>query len=137
MRRSRIAALVCGLSLLSASARAQEAAGWFALEVPGGEATLRALGVDVTRPRAAVMIDLIRRLHFSTQAPTNLQIAIKNISPQGASVVTLPLPLAPAVWAKQILGRAVPPARLFQEILSDPSARLLYQGDAEVDRGTA
>lgn len=136
MRGSRLAALACGVLLLSSPSRAQQAGDWFALDVPGGDATLKALGVDAARPRATVMIDLIRRLQFSTQAPARLQGAIKNITAQGTTAVTLPLPLSPGIWEKQIFGRAIPPARMFQEILNDPPARLLYHGLAGLDAET-
>ena len=50
--------------------------------------------------------------------------------------VRLPLPLSPQLWSKVIFERDVPARLLFAEILSDPSARLLYHGLAGMDAPT-
>jgi hypothetical protein len=142
MRRLRTMLLaVMGAVALVSPAFAQE--GWHTLAVPGGRATLRALGVDDSRERAAVMIELIRRLHFATSAPVELEAAIRAIpaapfSTPGSALstsVTLPLPMAPAAW-ERIVGRALPPDAMFRAILSDVPARLLFHGLAGLDRDT-
>lgn len=108
---------------------------WYSLQVPGGRATLRTLGVDDTRERSWVMIELIRRLHFSTRAPEQLEAAIRNIPTQSSETLTLPQPLATATW-ERLLGRALPPRAMFRAILSDTPARLLYHGLAGMNAET-
>ena len=86
-----------------------------------------------------VMIDLIRRLHFSTSGPAGLVAALRELSSQPPDVstatVALPSPLPPRLWSK-VLARDVAPRRLFIEILSDERARLLFHGLAGLDRET-
>jgi len=131
--------------LLTVTGAAAQDGQWHALSVPGGRATLRALGVDDTRERSAVMIELIRRLHFSTSAPVTLETAIRAI-PTGHSrqpaasdeppvPVVLPSPIAHAAW-ERVMGRALPPETLMRAILSDVPARLLFHGLAGLDGET-
>lgn len=124
------------LGTVPSPAIAQDHSGWYQLDVPGGRTTLRALGVNDTRPRAAVMVELIRRLHFSTTAQTDLETALRKVPSSGDDSLTLPLPLAPAVWSRVIFETTIPPSRLFAEILSDPPARLLFHGLAGLDATT-
>ena len=134
----RLAALtVVAAAVLAApwTVTAQDHGGWHLLDVPGGRATLRALGVNEAGPRALVLTELIRRLHFSTATQTDLEAAIRKLPVSGGDVVTLPSPLPPAVWS-QILGSAAPPPRLFAAILADPQARLLFHGLSGLDRPT-
>jgi hypothetical protein len=112
---------------------------WYRLEVPGGRDTLRALGVPDSRERAAVMIDLIRRLHLSPKAPLELEAAVgqlRQVPRRVATPLLLPMPLSPAVWNQLVFRRAVPPERLFAEILGDERARLLFHGLAGLDPDT-
>lgn len=110
---------------------------WFELEVPGGRATLTALGVAPDRDRASVMIEIIRRRHFSPDRPATGETALRELRTApaggGGEPLTLPLPLSPQVWSDVVFGRAVPSDRLFAEILNDPRARLLYHGLAGLD----
>lgn len=132
MRALLVAALVFGMAI-AADARS----GWFPLEVPGGRTTLAALDVAATRERSAVMIELIRRLHFSTNETVVLidaLRAVKTSPPRGPSIV-LPSPLPAAAWAA-VLQRSVPADRLFAEILNDPNARLLFHGLSGMDAET-
>lgn len=134
---------LCLLSLLwpaSVFAQAPQVPGWHQLSVPGGRATLRALGVDDSRERAAVMIELIRRLHFSTTAPIELEAAIRALpaaplATAGTPLVTLPLPMAHSAW-ERVIGRSLPPQTMFRAILADVPARLLFHGLAGLDSDT-
>jgi hypothetical protein len=109
--------------------------GWHALEVPGGRATLRALGVDDSRERAVVMIELVRRLHFATRPPLELEAALRKMPAPGRDAITVPMPMARASWEK-LLDRSTPGPGLFQAILNDPAARLLFHGLAGLDGPT-
>lgn len=229
------AALVLAAVLLFASPLAAQPSApqsdegaWFALDVPGGSHALRALGVADDRERGGVMIELVRRLYFSTTAPLQLEAVLASLaqavtdfetlrnavalaSPTGKPptltlagdkklrkrieealdaagldlkenrkqfrvelhtndkavalrkrlldigidaegvrkgfndggplvaalpVTRLPLPLSPQTWAKVVFERDIPARRLFVEIVSDPSARLLYHGLAGMDAAT-
>lgn len=134
MLRWTIVLASCVMAMASRSF-AQES-GWHSLQVPGGRATLRALGVSDDRARAAVMIEIVRRLHFSTQKQDALESAIRRIPLTGAETITLPLPMASSTWEKAIFQKTVPPSRLFSEILNDRAARLLYHGLAGLDEST-
>lgn len=201
---------------------------WHTLEVTGGAVALSSLGVDPSRERAAIMTELVRRLHFSANLPVELTArllelragvaeletlhnAIAIASPAGhppslamasdnksrrkledvlesaglelknsrrvyrvemrsgdtallrrrrlAQVgidaadlqsalnagnamsvqipsTHLPLPLSPQLWSKVVFERPVSVRLLFTEILSDPSARLLFHGLAGMDAPT-
>src|SRR5215213_3896917 len=136
MRTLLTAMLALCIALLAQPASAQQSNAWYSLQVPGGRPTLHALGVDDARERSLIMIELIRRLHFSTQTPNPLQAALQKIPTAGAETITLPLAMAPGTWEKVIFGRPVPPSRMFAEILNDPAARLLYHGLAGLDADT-
>lgn len=134
MRALTAAAIVLGITSVTHG----RDAGWFPLEVPGGEQTLRTLQVPLSRERAAVMIDLIRRLHFATNPQDALVRALRHLTtatPTGTTVV-LPSPLSAGVWSNAVFGRAVPAHRLFAEILNDPNARLLFHGLSGMDAET-
>src|SRR5687768_4170526 len=60
---------------------------WHALPVTGGRAALAALGVSDARERAAVMIELIRRLHFSPKPPTAVEAALSDLSEANADPI--------------------------------------------------
>jgi hypothetical protein len=132
----RASVLASLLASLAAPAAAQETGGWYALDVPNGRSTLRSLGVADTRERSAVMVELIRRFLFATTSQANLEAALRKIPATAADKVTLPLPLSPAKWSSLVFERTVPPARLFAEILLNPSARLLFHGLAGLDQPT-
>lgn len=53
---------------------------WQALDVPGGAAALASLGVVPERERGAIVVELIRRLHFSKSPPLELESAILDLS---------------------------------------------------------
>jgi hypothetical protein len=53
---------------------------WHALPVTGGRATLAALGIPDSSALATVMVDLVRRLHFSATPPTRLEAAVRSLS---------------------------------------------------------
>jgi hypothetical protein len=136
VRRFAALILVAAVSLVAApAATAQDQSGWHRLDVPGGRATLRALGVSDARPRAIVMAELIRRLHFSAAAHSDLETALRNVPVSGGDIVTLPSPLPASVWS-QVLDRTIAPSRLFAAILNDPPARLLFHGLAGMDAAT-
>lgn len=59
-----IASLACAAVAAAQTATALDEGAWHTLVVPGGRPTIRALGIDDSRERAMVMIDLVRRLHF-------------------------------------------------------------------------
>lgn len=131
--------------LLTVSAASAQDSAWHPLSVPGGRATLRSLGVDGSRERSAVMIELIRRLHFSTTAPVELEAAIRALPatlpipqsslPTPSDSVVLPSPLSQTTW-ERVLGRSLPPSTLFRAILSDVQARLIFHGLAGMDAET-
>lgn len=131
----RCVGLACSMVLVASAVLAQGGQ-WHELTVPGGRATLQALGVDASRERAVTMIEIIRRLHFSTTPLPELEQAIKRIPITSTSTLTLPMPIAHAVWEKEILRRSVEPSRLFSAILGDPPARLLFHGLAALDGET-
>ena len=143
IRVAAVAAILFVLPALSAVAlaKADEQGDWHTLEVAGGRATLARLGVPDDRERAMVMIDLIRRLHFSTTGSAVLVASLRELSlrPPDLSAptvtVALPSPLPPALWS-QVLARNLSPRRLFLEILNDEPARLLYHGLAGLDGET-
>ncbi len=126
----------------TATQAAADADAWYGLEVPGGRATLSALGVAETRERAAVMVELVRRLHFAVSPPTALDAAVRSLArvheppPPDARGLVLPSPLPAETWSRAIFERRVPPGQLFAEILADPAARLLFHGLAGLDAGT-
>jgi len=138
-RRAAVAAflLPAALALWPGVARARDH-GWHQIEVPGGQATLRRLGAVDTRERALVMIDLIRRLHFSTGPQVEFENALNALRvnvPAGESL-SIPSPLPPAAWWGLIAHRRAPAGHLFLEILADPNARLLFHGLSAVDPAT-
>ena len=122
-----------------AKAERAEQGDWQTLEVPGGRATLKLLGVPDDRERALVMIDLIRRLHFPANAQSGLEASLRQLSLRlpdlSTATVALPSPLTPRLWS-EVLARDISPQRLFIEILRDEHARLLYHGLAGLDRDT-
>lgn len=134
--RIRRATLACCLAIVAAPCAAQPAAGWYPLDVPGGRATLRAVGVDDARERSAVMVELIRRFMFATTAQAPLEASIRAVPHAAGDSLVLPMPLAPAAWSSLVFERTIPAPRLFAEILLDPSARLLFHGLAGLDRDT-
>ena len=110
--------------------------GWSTLEVAGGRATLRALGIDDAADRATAMITIIRRLHFSTESQEALEAALRRLPGTGSETLTLPLPMSAQTWQRAIFQRPVAPARLFSAILNDRAARLLFHGLAGLDAPT-
>ncbi|HYB95258.1 MAG TPA: hypothetical protein VEC39_09815 [Vicinamibacterales bacterium] len=74
-----VCALQAEVAIAQSPAAADEGA-WHALVVPGGRPTLRALGVVDARERAMVMVELIRRLHFSASPPVDLQATLLDLS---------------------------------------------------------
>ena len=118
---------------------------WHPLVVPGGRATLTALGVSDSRDRATAFVELVRRLHFAFTPPTTLESAVRTLkdaareggeSRSVGSDVVLPSPLAPTTWNAAIFRRDVPATRLVLEILADAPARLLWHGLAGLDAET-
>src|SRR5687767_7686342 len=91
-RRARRWAVLCAI-LAAVPAYAQQGE-WHTLQVPGGRATLKLLGVPDDRERALVMIDLIRRLQFSANAQSGLEAALRQLSlrPPDLSAATVALP---------------------------------------------
>jgi hypothetical protein len=87
-----VTAVAVGIALLAVSSPAfaqasrrattssTDEGAWFSLEVTGGRAALDSLGVPERRERAAVMIELVRRLHFSADIPVELQTAALDLS---------------------------------------------------------
>lgn len=133
------AALVAVVLVCSATVNAfAQESGWFPLQVPGGRGTLSSLDVLESRERAAVMIDLIRRLHFSTDAPAALTKALQSLmaSPRSGPAIDLPSPLPAALWSTAVFRRSIAGDRLFAEILTDRNARLLFHGLAGMDADT-
>ncbi len=131
-RCARLRRIAC----LAGSAAAQDSTGWHRLEIPGGRATLRSLGVADNRERSAVMVELIRRFLFATTSQAALESSLRKLPAGNGDSLTVPLPLAPAKWSAVVFERTIPPSRLFAEILLDPSARLLFHGLAGLDRDT-
>ncbi len=127
--------LVIVVCALTAGAAFADTGGWHTLPVPGGRATLSRLGIPEGRERAAVMIDLIRRLHFSIGDTAPLTAALRELAKQGDATdggVVVLSPLSAQAWA-EVLGRPIAPARLVVEILNDERARLLHHGLAGLD----
>ena len=135
-RFARLTVIAAATLILAPAAVAQNQGGWHSLEVPGGRATLRTLGVSDAQPRAAVMVELIRRLHFATSQQTDLITALRNVPVSGRDGVTLPSPLPVSAWSQLLFGKPILPSRLFGAILNDPSARLLFHGLAGLDAET-
>jgi hypothetical protein len=149
---ARLAAvIVCGIAAiaLTADAAAQpsvrlataDEGAWFPLSITGGTATLDALGVPETLPRALAMTELVRRLHFPNYRVRPLLAAIERLfrdksTPLDTPPVIIPLPLSPQTWQRVILERNIPPERLFISILADRNARLLYHGLVALDADT-
>ncbi len=137
MRRfARLTVVVAAFLLAASPAAGQGESGWHQLEVPGGRATLRSLGVSDAQPRAIVMVELIRRLHFSTTQQTELETALRRIPVSGSVALTLPSPLPAEVWSQLLFEGTVPASRLFAAILNDTPARLLFHGLAGMDAPT-
>ena len=131
------AALLC---MRLTSATAQDDTQWYSLDVPGGSKMLSRLGVPENHERGTVMIELIRRLQFSTSSKAALHAALRHLSAQrgdqASAGVALPLPLPAESWSNAVFGRPVAPDRLFIEILNDENARLIYHGAAGLDAAT-
>ncbi len=72
-----------------APAAASDEGAWHSLEVPGGRFALAALGVPDQRERAAVMIELVRRLHFAVSSPLETETAALNLSAAVTDLVNL------------------------------------------------
>ena len=131
----RRAAFIAALSALSAftpraEARNEPPAGWFDLDVPGGEATLSALGFSLEE-RAFTLPVLARAWHDRDQrgatvdARTSKVLAELRSRAGSPSALTIPAPLDAAAW-RDILPPPTPPASadLFLRIISDRSALL-------------
>ena len=94
MTVSRSISLVFMLTL-GLGASAQPAApvidegAWHTLPVTGGRAALDSLGLAPTFDRATTMTELIRRLHFSADAPVELEAATLNLKVAVANLRTL------------------------------------------------
>jgi hypothetical protein len=115
---------------------------WHELVVPGGRATLDALGVPADQPRALILTELVRRLHYLNLDASTLEAAIRELrrraGARGAPAATapairLPLPLSPQTWSRVVFRRETPETQLFFAIVSEPSARLLYHGLMSLD----
>jgi hypothetical protein len=135
-RSARLTIIAAATLIVAAAAAAQDRGGWHPLEVPGGRTTLRALGVSDAQPRSTVMVELVRRLHFSTTPQTDLETALRHLPVSARDVVTLPSPLPAPVWSHVLSEKSILPARLFEAILNDTSARLLFHGLAAMDGQT-
>jgi hypothetical protein len=135
----RRAAFIAALSALSAftpraEARNEPPAGWFDLDVPGGEATLSALGFSLEE-RAFTLPVLARAWHDRDQrgatvdARTSKVLAELRSRAGSPSALTIPAPLDAAAW-RDILPPPTPPASadLFLRIISDRSALLTAAG---------
>lgn len=110
--------------------------------MPGGRATLDALGVPADQPRALILTELVRRLHYLNENAGALEDAVRDLRRRAgpraapapdATVIRLPLPLSPQTWSRVVFRREVPPSQLFVAILSEPPARLLYHGLMSLD----
>lgn len=106
------------------------------LIVPGGRATLDALGVPPELPRALVLTELVRRLHFMNDRAAALETAVRGLPGPSVSSIVLPLPLSEQTWRRVVFRRDIPAAQLFAAILNEPRARLLYHGLMGLDAGT-
>src|SRR5918993_31126 len=106
--RALIRAALLALSIgLAMPAAAQDATGWYQLQVPGGRATLKALGVADSRERSAVMVELTRRFLFATTSQAALEFSLRNLPAPGGNMLTVPLPLAPEKWAALVFGETI------------------------------
>src|SRR5688572_29031502 len=103
-------------AILAAVPASAEQGDWQTLDVPGGGATLTRLGVPDDRERAMVMIDLIRRLHFSSTGSAALVASLRELSLRppdlAAASVALPSSLPLRLWS-DVLARDIAPRRLF------------------------
>lgn len=136
MRGFRILGVAAMAAVIAVPVRAVDPDGWYPLDVPGGRATLRSLGEPDSRERSALMIELIRRLQFVTKPPVELQSAIRRIPASGGGGLVLPMPLPAAAWRQLIPAASPPHGSLFQAILSDPAARLIFHGLSGIDPET-
>jgi hypothetical protein len=132
-RRRLGGAALSALVVLAASgsaAREDPLPGWFDLEVPGGELTLRAFDVSLDE-RAQTLAVLARSLHDRDQyVRLSGSFAELRSSPDtSAGRITIPAPLDANTW-RDILPPVKPPAPgdLFTRITTDRAALLTASG---------
>ena len=82
------------------------------------------------------MINIIRRLHFSTEDQTAQEALLRALPAAGRQTIILPLPMSAVTWQRTIFERSVAPEELFSRILTDRPARLLFHGLAGLDSET-
>ena len=118
------------LAASGSAAREDSLPGWFDLEVPGGELTLRALDVTLEE-RASTLPVLARALHDRDQyiRLTSTFADLRATSDASASRVTIPAPLDANTW-RDILPPVKPPAPtdLFTRIVTDRQALMTAAG---------
>lgn len=124
---------------------------WHTLALPVPAAAL-CQAADLPEPAAPenLLFDLIRVLHERPLAPADFERgragavlrllrsapAQPSTAPAVSSDGFVPLPLAPATWVRAILKRRVSPPALFEAILADRRASLLYVGLSQVNAET-
>jgi hypothetical protein len=125
-----LAALTVVLAASGSAAREDPLPGWFDLEVPGGELTLRALDVLLDE-RALTLPVLARALHdrdeYVRLSATFAEL--RSTSTASAGKITIPAPLDANAW-RDILPPVKPPAAsdLFTRIATDRYALLTASG---------
>jgi hypothetical protein len=141
-RRVTCIGALLALTLVATSApeaRDEPLAGWFDLEVPGGETTLAAF--DIAADERAFTLPLLARIMHGGDRPETIDAQLaKTISALGAisstasDVITVPAPLDPAAW-RALLPPVKPPAtdNLFVRLVTDRDALLVAAGLTATD----
>jgi hypothetical protein len=129
----RTGAVLSALIIFSVSgpaAREDPLPGWFDLEVPGGELTLRALDVSLDE-RAMTLPVLARALHDRDQNVRLKDIfsELRDAAESSTPAITIPAPLDANAW-RDILPPVKPPASraLFTRMATDRLALLTATG---------
>lgn len=98
-------------------------------------------------PRALVLVELIRRLHFANDQREALEGNIERLrrtpleglrgaTANRVAALALPLPLSPETWRRAVFEHDVPDEEIFTAILTSVRARLLYHGLMALDADT-
>jgi len=84
-----VPAIVAAQTSRGKPAAATDEGAWHSLEITGGRAALDALGVPARVDRATIMTQLIRRLHFASSTPLELETAALALATATSDLATL------------------------------------------------
>jgi len=135
--RTPTALVVLVTLAIAGGARAEQGGAFHEVPLPGGAAALaRAAGLDPAIEPWRVVVEVIRRVHFTGDQSLSAQVQshLREAATHAGGELAL-LPLAPQFWEASVF-EAPAPGELLARILANRNASLLYHGLMDLDETT-